>query len=114
MRRLRLLVWLAGIGLWIWGLQEARVLATCGLHSSLTAGTLIQVVPAGVLQERRPDAPNEIEYHVANRPIVRFRSRDGRTWTVSGGPERAPSSRRVGDKVPVCYDERDPTRARVR
>jgi uncharacterized OB-fold protein len=91
------------------GLEAALV--GCGSPESCVDGTITAMDRGQVLVETNPHNPSAKDYHLGARPRIRLDAEGGRE--VVARVERAPSSRRVGDRVRVFYDRGRPEQVRI-
>ena len=76
---------------------------TCGFLPSFEVGEIIGFQP-DIASEKNPHNPAELEYHVGDRAIIRLSS----SREARGEVERAPATRKIGDRVRVCHDRGHP------
>lgn len=69
-------------------------------------------VGEGTVIALRPVRPNEIDSSYG--PVVRFRLRDGEERTFETGQGSSPPAFRIGERVEVLYDPRNPAKAMTR
>ncbi len=84
-------------------------IARCGFSAAYAEGTIV-ALPETTIQQPNPHSTVP-DYHLGRTPIIKLdieRSRE-----VPADPEFAPSTRSIGDRVQVCYDQQHPGHVRI-
>jgi hypothetical protein len=73
------------------------------------SGTIVGFAGAP-MAERNPSS-SQPDYHLGHRPVIKIEAEESRE--VMAEPERAPSPRKIGDAVRVCFIGKNPEQARI-